>query len=59
MQANVWQFEQAGASLVKQVREFSEPKAGRIVVRNYAIGINPVDWKFIDDKLDSLMEGMK
>ena len=49
MQANVWQFEQAGASLVKQVREFSEPKAGRIVVRNYAIGINPVDWKFIDD----------
>ena len=43
MQANVWQFEQAGASLVKQVREFSEPKAGRIVVRNYAIGINPVD----------------
>ncbi|MCP4279528.1 MAG: alcohol dehydrogenase catalytic domain-containing protein [Alteromonas sp.] len=49
MQANVWQFEQAGASLVQQVREFSEPKAGRIVVRNYAIGINPVDWKFIDD----------
>ncbi|WP_334049084.1 alcohol dehydrogenase catalytic domain-containing protein [Alteromonas gracilis] len=49
MQANVWQFEQAGASLVKQVREFSEPKAGRIVLRNYAIGINPVDWKFIDD----------
>ena len=49
MQANVWQFEQAGASLVKQVREFSEPKAGRIVVRNYAIGMNPVDWKFIDD----------
>lgn len=49
MQANVWQFEQAGASLVKQVRDFSEPKAGRIVVRNYAIGINPVDWKFIDD----------
>ncbi len=49
MQANVWQFEQAGASLVKQVRELSEPKAGRIVVRNYAIGINPVDWKFIDD----------
>ena len=49
MQANVWQFEQAGASLVKQVREYSEPKAGRIVVRNYAIGINPVDWKFIDD----------
>ena len=49
MQANVWQFEQAGAALVQNVREFSEPKAGRIVVRNYAIGINPVDWKFIDD----------
>ncbi|GMM71326.1 zinc-binding dehydrogenase [Alteromonas gracilis] len=49
MQANVWQFEQAGAALVQDVREFSEPEAGRIVVRNYAIGINPVDWKFIDD----------
>ncbi|WP_334018832.1 alcohol dehydrogenase catalytic domain-containing protein [Alteromonas sp. S015] len=49
MQANIWQFEQAGAVLVQSVREFSEPKAGRIVVRNYAIGINPVDWKFIDD----------
>lgn len=45
MQANVWQFEQAGAALVQDVREFSEPEAGRIVVRNYAIGINPVDWK--------------
>lgn len=49
MQANVWQFEQAGAALVQNVREFSEPEAGRIIVRNYAIGINPVDWKFIDD----------
>lgn len=49
MQVNVWQFEQAGAALVQDVREFSEPEAGRIVVRNYAIGINPVDWKFIDD----------
>ena len=49
MQANVWQFEQAGSALVQNVHEFSEPKAGRIVVRNYAIGINPVDWKFIDD----------
>lgn len=49
MQANVWQFEQAGAALVQNVREFSEPEAGRIIVRNYAISINPVDWKFIDD----------
>lgn len=49
MQANIWQFEQAGAALVQNVREFSEPEAGRIIVRNYAIGINPVDWKFIDD----------
>ncbi|WP_209326935.1 alcohol dehydrogenase catalytic domain-containing protein [Pseudoalteromonas sp. PA2MD11] len=49
MQANVWQFEQAGAALVQNVREYSEPEAGRIIVRNYAIGINPVDWKFIDD----------
>ena len=31
------------------MREFSEPKSGRIVVCNYAIGINPVYWKFIDD----------
>ena len=49
MQANVWQFEQAGAALIRNQREFSKPEAGRIVVRNYAIGINPVDWKFIDD----------
>ena len=49
MQANVWQFEQASAALIRNEREFSKPEAGRIVVRNYAIGINPVDWKFIDD----------
>ena len=49
MQANVWQFEQAGAALIRNEREFSKPEAGRIIVRNYAIGINPVDWKFIDD----------
>ncbi|GGW93227.1 alcohol dehydrogenase catalytic domain-containing protein [Alteromonas halophila] len=49
MQTNVWQFEHAGSALSQDERALNAPGTGRIVVRNYAIGINPVDWKFIDD----------
>lgn len=49
MQANVWQFDQASQPLVRSQKTFESPGVGRITVRNYAIGINPVDWKFIDD----------
>lgn len=57
MQANVWQFQQAGKPLVHDEQVISAPAAGRIVVRNYAIGINPVDWKFIDDNPRDWQEG--
>jgi len=49
MQVNTWQFEKAGSELTQKTQVFSLPSAGRIIVRNYAVGINPVDWKFIDD----------
>ncbi|WP_394202583.1 alcohol dehydrogenase catalytic domain-containing protein [Marinagarivorans algicola] len=49
MQVNVWQFDKVGEPLISATKTFNLPAAGRITVKNYAIGINPVDWKFIDD----------
>ncbi|MEI5638946.1 MULTISPECIES: alcohol dehydrogenase catalytic domain-containing protein [unclassified Pseudoalteromonas] len=49
MQTKVWQFDQAGAALQQKVQTLAAPGNGRILVRNYAIGVNPVDWKFIDN----------
>ncbi|REG85635.1 alcohol dehydrogenase catalytic domain-containing protein [Marinomonas pollencensis] len=48
MQVNVWQFDKAGAPLVRSSARLAAPGAGKITVRNEAIGINPVDWKFIE-----------
>ncbi|WDT87249.1 alcohol dehydrogenase catalytic domain-containing protein [Alteromonas sp. 009811495] len=57
MQANIWQFDKAGMPLVKSTQTLPSPSAGRIIVRNYAIGVNPVDWKFIDDNPRNWQQG--
>lgn len=57
MQANIWQFDKAGMPLVKSTKTLPSPGAGRIIVRNYAIGVNPVDWKFIDDNPRNWQQG--
>jgi len=57
MQANIWQFDKAGMPLVKSTKTLPSPTAGRIIVRNYAIGVNPVDWKFIDDNPRNWQQG--
>lgn len=49
MQVNVWQFDTEGEPLISATKTFNLPAAGRITVQNYAIGINPVDWKFIEN----------
>ena len=57
MQANIWQFDKAGVPLVKSTKTIPSPGAGRIIIRNYAIGVNPVDWKFIDDNPGNWQQG--
>lgn len=57
MQANIWQFDKAGVPLVKSTKTIPSPGAERIIVRNYAIGVNPVDWKFIDDNPRNWQQG--
>ena len=57
MQANICKFDKAGMPLVKSTKTLPSPGAGRIIVRNYAIGVNPVDWKFIDDNPRNWQQG--
>lgn len=41
-------LESAGARLKTLVRDIPKPGPNDIVVRNYAIAANPVDWKIQD-----------
>ncbi len=43
-----WQFQGAGKALALGETSLPEPGNGQLLVRNLAIGINPVDWKFIE-----------
>ncbi|TMO48371.1 alcohol dehydrogenase catalytic domain-containing protein [Pseudoalteromonas ruthenica] len=45
---HAWQFNGAGNALQLDYKALPLLEAGQILVRNLAIGINPVDWKFID-----------
>lgn len=44
---HAWQFQGADKALTLGLKAVPALKAGQILVRNLAIGINPVDWKFI------------
>ncbi|MBU3023488.1 alcohol dehydrogenase catalytic domain-containing protein [Aestuariibacter sp. A3R04] len=44
-----WQFSAAGQPLYLSDKELPAPGPGQILVANEAIGVNPVDWKFIDN----------
>ena len=43
-----WQFNQAAAPLTLSVRELPQLQEDELLIENYASGINPVDWKFIE-----------
>ena len=44
---HAWQFQGADKALTLGLKAVPALKAEQILVRNLAIGINPVDWKFI------------
>ncbi|WP_020209791.1 alcohol dehydrogenase catalytic domain-containing protein [Gilvimarinus chinensis] len=46
---SAWTFQGKGVPLLLQQKAVPQPLAGQVLVKNTAIGINPVDWKFIQN----------
>ncbi|QPG05513.1 alcohol dehydrogenase catalytic domain-containing protein [Salinimonas marina] len=46
--SRVWQFHQADSPLTLTVRDLPDLCEDELLIENYASGINPVDWKFIE-----------
>lgn len=47
--SSAWTFQGKAKPLKLEPYKANQPQAGRILLKNLAIGINPVDWKFIQN----------
>ncbi|RQW19585.1 alcohol dehydrogenase [Rhodobacteraceae bacterium CH30] len=48
MQAWTWTQPGQPTDLILRHLERPQPQAGEVLIENHAVGLNPVDWKFID-----------
>ncbi|RQW21593.1 hypothetical protein EHS17_15180 [Rhodobacteraceae bacterium CH30] len=48
MQAWTWAEPGQPTDLILRHLERPQPQAGEVLIENHAVGLNPVDWKFID-----------
>ncbi|WP_249226252.1 alcohol dehydrogenase catalytic domain-containing protein [Entomohabitans teleogrylli] len=46
----IWHSGQLPEGMKLEQRPLSQPQAGEVLIRNQAIGLNPVDWKLLNIK---------
>ncbi|MFC0205788.1 zinc-binding dehydrogenase [Novosphingobium soli] len=47
-----WQGDAEPCALIMETRALGSPGPGEVLVRNVAVGLNPIDWKVLDGRLD-------